>query len=155
MFRVAFSGILTLLFGLALGYFALANQELVSINLGPLAYGRRPQLYVWEIALFPAIAALVLAGMWSLGGAGSRAGLGRALKEAQTQLRAQHARLDALEAQLRAGGFVPMRGSSAPSYATGTAAVGLSAPDAAEQREEIAADHDATDATVRVSSANG
>ena len=137
MFRSIVGMILTLGFGLALAYFASVNDTLVPINLGLLLPGRQPQLHVWEIALFPAVAALVIAGFWSLGGGGGqRARLTQALKETQNEVRAQRERLAALENQLRAGGFVPL----------------AAAPNAALPSETP---NDAADAAISVSSARG
>jgi hypothetical protein len=137
MFRSIVGMILTLGFGLALAYFASVNDTLVPISLGLLLPGRQPQLHVWEIALFPAVAALVIAGFWSFGSGGNQksAQLARALKETQNEVRAQRERLSALENQLRAGGFVP-----------------LAAPNAAPPVETL---NDAADAPVPFSSAHG
>lgn len=125
--RNAFGMILTLGFGLAMGYFATENQTLVSINLGLLLPGQQPRLHVWEIALFPALIALFTTLFWSLGGGGQSARLTRALGETQNEVRAQRERLAALENQLRAGGFVPL--SAAP---TGAPTTGETIHDAAD-----------------------
>jgi len=118
--RNAFGMLLTLGFGLALGYFATENQTLVPINLGLLLPGQQPQLHVWEIALFPAIVALFTTLFWSLGsgGGGQTARLTRALGETQNEVRAQRERLAALENQLRAGGFVPLASLNAVTATT-------------------------------------
>ncbi len=140
--RNAFGMILTLGFGLAMGYFATENQTLVPINLGLLLPGQQPQLHVWEIALFPALVALFTTLFWSLGGGGGQtARLTRALKETQNELRVQREQLAALENQLRAGGFVPLASLNAVTATTGATI------------SEIP--NDAADAAHPLSSANG
>ena len=109
MGRVASTLFFTLLFAAAVFYLQQANPEPIPINLGMLAQGQRPQLYLFEIVLFPALILFVLAFFHSLP-YGKGRDQKRALEATQAQLREQQERLTALEVLLRTVGMLPVPG---------------------------------------------
>ena len=107
MLRVVFNIALAILLAAGLAYFALENPETVSVSLGMLAPGRRPQVFVWEVAVFASLATLFLVLVGSLPTSRNRGGQ-RALIDLRAEIQEQGERLEALEAQLRTVGMIPI-----------------------------------------------
>lgn len=92
---------LAVLLALALGYFAAINHTTIPIRLGLLAPDRQPQLYVWEIALFSALTALLCAALVNAAFGRRAAPPDRSVEETKKRLSEQASQIAALEERLR------------------------------------------------------